>query len=174
MTKLDRRRKGVFGPPMGKKFLIFCDDLGMPSKDTYGSQGPLELIRQWLDHGYWSDLRDTTKIELIDLVSFQLKFHWLCKKSTNSYSLELAGSSVEVITFFLAYTAMPSQLLLILLKIQPLRGYSLQSVNGILQRITRKRYIYSRKAWPRQWSISTVTQYNTFCQHQPNPTIHSH
>lgn len=41
----------------------------MPSKDTYGSQPPLELLRSWLDHGYWSDLIDTTKIELIDMVS---------------------------------------------------------------------------------------------------------
>jgi dynein heavy chain len=68
MSKLDRRRKGVYGPPVGKECLNFIDDIAMPAKDTYGSQPPLELIRQWLDHGHWSDLNDTTRLELIDLL----------------------------------------------------------------------------------------------------------
>ena len=50
-AKLEKRRKNVLGAPKQKRMVIFIDDLNMPKLDTYGSQPPIELLRQYQDFG---------------------------------------------------------------------------------------------------------------------------
>lgn len=53
-SKLVRRTKNKMVPD-GKKMVVFIDDLNMPKQDQFGTQPPLELLRQWIDYDGWFD-----------------------------------------------------------------------------------------------------------------------
>ncbi|BBM97612.1 dynein axonemal heavy chain [Marchantia polymorpha subsp. ruderalis] len=66
-TKLDKRRKQVYGPPVGSRCVVFVDDLNMPSLETYGAQPPIEILRQWMDHGGWYDREENCFRQIVDI-----------------------------------------------------------------------------------------------------------
>ncbi|XP_072930463.1 dynein axonemal heavy chain 6 isoform X2 [Epargyreus clarus] len=64
--RLDKRPRRAIGAPLGKKVIIFIDDVNMPRLDVYGAQPTIELLRQYLDFGgvydrdklYWKEILD--------------------------------------------------------------------------------------------------------------------
>ncbi|KAI4504209.1 hypothetical protein M0802_000680 [Mischocyttarus mexicanus] len=60
-SRLEKRTKAVYVPLGNKTMITFMDDFNMPMKETYGAQPPLELIRQWIDYGFWYDKRNQKK-----------------------------------------------------------------------------------------------------------------
>ena len=62
---------GVYGPPVGKRCVLFVDDLNLPQTDAFGTHPPLELLRQLVDHATWYDIRK--EVEPIRLEDMQVR-----------------------------------------------------------------------------------------------------
>ncbi|XP_061623123.1 dynein axonemal heavy chain 10-like [Phyllopteryx taeniolatus] len=50
-TNVEKRTKDIYGPPVGKRLLIYIDDMNMPKVDSYGTQQPIALLKLLLDRG---------------------------------------------------------------------------------------------------------------------------
>ncbi|XP_076453104.1 dynein axonemal heavy chain 10-like [Babylonia areolata] len=50
-ANVEKRTKDTYGPPPGKRLIIFVDDMNMPQVDTYGTQQPIALLKLLLERG---------------------------------------------------------------------------------------------------------------------------
>jgi dynein heavy chain len=62
-----KRSKGIYGPLMGTKNIIFIDDLNMPNKEVFGAQPPLELLRQAIDDKGWYERKSLEYRKIVDI-----------------------------------------------------------------------------------------------------------
>ncbi|XP_062480123.1 dynein axonemal heavy chain 10 isoform X3 [Pezoporus occidentalis] len=54
-ANVEKRTKDTYGPPVGKRLIIFMDDMNMPRVDEYGTQQPIALLKLLLEKGYMYD-----------------------------------------------------------------------------------------------------------------------
>ncbi|NWH62016.1 DYH10 protein, partial [Geococcyx californianus] len=54
-TNMQKRTKDTYGPPMGKRLIVFMDDMNMPRVDEYGTQQPIALLKLLLEKGFLYD-----------------------------------------------------------------------------------------------------------------------
>ena len=64
-ANVDKRSGQVYGPPSGKKLVVFVDDLNMPKVDTYGTQQPLALLLFLIGRGALYDREKDLNLKLI-------------------------------------------------------------------------------------------------------------
>lgn len=75
-SRIEKRIKGVYVPAGGKHLLCFLDDLNMPAHDLFGSQPPLELLRLWIDYGFWYDRKKQT-LKVVKVRNWVLMKAWV-------------------------------------------------------------------------------------------------
>ncbi|ESN93529.1 hypothetical protein HELRODRAFT_194054 [Helobdella robusta] len=104
MSKLIKRKKGVFGAAPNTYSVIFVDDLNMPVKETYGAQPPIELLRQLLDQGIWYDLKTAEPIHLTGVqlvvvaISFQVAFFATSTRSPSTrFPVNFTSAGVAIV-----------------------------------------------------------------------------
>jgi len=69
-ANIEKRTKDIYGPPPGKRLLVFMDDMNMPQVDTYGTQQPIALMKLLLEKGYIYDRSKELNCKVLKDISY--------------------------------------------------------------------------------------------------------
>ncbi len=69
-ANVDKKSGTTYGPPTGKKLIIFIDDLNMPKVDTYGTQQPIALLHFLMSRNALYDRHKDLNIKLLKDLRF--------------------------------------------------------------------------------------------------------
>ncbi|KAM3134143.1 Dynein heavy chain 3 [Paramecium bursaria] len=102
-SKLDKRRKGVYGPQIGNKLVIMLDDLHYP-KET-------EIIRQYVNHGGWYSKNSFISLEdtvILSTLNFKNTVSQRLLRSFNNFNMIQEDQIVErIFTILTGYFNVP-------------------------------------------------------------------
>ncbi|KAH0539600.1 hypothetical protein KQX54_006018 [Cotesia glomerata] len=62
LLKMNKIKEGQYAPPINKLCINFVDDLDVVVGENYLGHSLLDLIRQYIDHGYWYSLQKPEKV----------------------------------------------------------------------------------------------------------------
>ncbi|XP_048509709.1 dynein axonemal heavy chain 7-like [Athalia rosae] len=68
VSRLNKKKRGHYGPPDGKFCVTFVDDINAPFEEENGARPALELLRQFFDHKHWYDLEEPDKVYIQDTI----------------------------------------------------------------------------------------------------------
>nr|XP_018918133.1 PREDICTED: dynein heavy chain 7, axonemal [Bemisia tabaci] len=68
ISKLLRYKHKTFGPPSGKRGVLFIDDVHMPLSDQYGTKPAIELLKFLLDYNFVYNLKTKSEMDFHNLV----------------------------------------------------------------------------------------------------------
>jgi len=80
---VEKRSREIFGPPPGKKLVVFIDDMNMPIVDTYGTQQPIAFLKLLFERGgfydrgrdlTWKYMKDICEYNIVSFRNFKPSF----------------------------------------------------------------------------------------------------
>ena len=66
LSKLNKIKRYNYGPSKNRFCINLIDDLNVASNKPLNTNSTLELIRQYMDYGFWYDLKDRKKVNILN------------------------------------------------------------------------------------------------------------